>query len=70
MKIKEGYILRNVVGSYVVVPVGQATIDFNGMISLNETGAFLFQKLQQGIEREELVDALAAEYEISRQLAE
>ena len=44
MKIKEGFILRNVAGSFVVVPVGDATIDFNGMMNLNETGAFLFEK--------------------------
>lgn len=47
MKIKEGFILRNVAGSYVVVPIGEATLDFNGMMSLNETGAFLFGKLIQ-----------------------
>ena len=49
MKIKEGFILRNVAGSNVVVPVGQATVDFNGMMSLNDTGAFLFDKLTKGI---------------------
>lgn len=70
MKIKEGFILRNVAGSYVVVPIGKTTLDFNGMMSLNETGAFLFEKLQQGIERDALVDALVREYEISRNLAQ
>ena len=36
MKIKEGYILRNVAGSFVVVPVGNATLEYNGMMNLNE----------------------------------
>lgn len=70
MKIKEGFILRNVAGNHVVVPVGQATIDFNGMMSLNDTGAFLFEKLQQGIERDALIDALTAEYDVTRDVAE
>lgn len=70
MKIKEGFILRNVAGNHVVVPVGQATIDFNGMMSLNDSGAFLFEKLQQGIERDELIDALTEEYDVTRDVAE
>ena len=45
MKIKEGYILRNVAGSFVVVPIGEAASEFNGMMNLNDTGAFLFEKL-------------------------
>ena len=45
MKIREGFLLRNVAGNNVVVPIGQATLDFNGMMSLNETGAFIFSKM-------------------------
>ena len=43
MKIKEDYLLRKVAECYVVVPVGKATVDFNGMMNLNETGAFLWE---------------------------
>ena len=45
MKIKDNFILRKVADSYVVVPVGKLTLDFNGIINLNETGAFLFELL-------------------------
>ena len=45
MKIKNGFILRNVSDAYVVVAVGEAAKDFNGMITLNETGAFLWKTL-------------------------
>ncbi len=38
MKIKEDFILRKVADSYVVVPVNDMTVDFNGIINLNETG--------------------------------
>lgn len=69
MKIKEGYILREVAGSYVVLPLGDATIDFNGMASLNETGSFLFEKMQQEITEEELVNALLERYEIDEETA-
>ena len=69
MKIKEGFILRNVAGNNVVVPIGQATLDFNGMMSLNDTGAFLFGKLIEGISREDLIEAVMEEYEIDEALA-
>ncbi|MCI9617598.1 MAG: PqqD family protein [Eubacterium sp.] len=69
MKIKEGFILRNVAGNNVVVPIGQATLDFNGMMSLNDTGAFLFERLIEGTSKENLVEDLIAEYGIDRDLA-
>lgn len=69
MKIKEGFILRNVAGSNVVVPVGQATVDFNGMMSLNDTGAFLFDKLTKGTTEEQLIRDLMNEYSIDKELA-
>ena len=69
MKIKEGFILRNVAGNNVVVPIGQATLDFNGMMSLNDTGTFLFERLIEGTSKENLVEDLIAEYGIDRDLA-
>jgi hypothetical protein len=50
MKIKSGYIMREVADNYVVVPTGQATVDFNGMITLNETGAFFVGTAGRGKE--------------------
>ena len=70
MKIKEDFILRMVADSYVVVPVNKMTLDFNGIINLNETGAFLFELLQKGAERDELVDKMLEEYDVDREKAE
>ncbi len=69
MKIKSDFILRKVADSYVVVPVGKLTLDFNGIINLNETGAFLFELLQKGAEREDLIERMLEEYEVSREKA-
>ena len=65
MKIKDDFILRKVADSYIVVPVNKLTLDFNGIINLNETGAFLFSRLQQGARREELINALLEEYDVA-----
>lgn len=69
MKIKEGYILREVAGNYVVVPLGKAALDFNGMITLNEMGAFLWKRLEQGTTKEELLEAVLSEYEVTEERA-
>lgn len=61
MKIKEGFILRQVAGDTVVLPSGD--MDINAMITLNETGSFLWQKLEQETTIEELVAAVLAEYD-------
>lgn len=64
MKIKEGFVLREICGEYVVVAVGRQTLDFEGLITLNETGAFLWKHLQEECTVEELCAALTAEYAV------
>lgn len=63
MKIKEGFILKEIAGSYVVVPVGDDLVDFSLMITTNETGAFLWDCLSEDKTEEELVSLLSKEYE-------
>jgi len=70
MRIKEGYIIRKIAGSDIVVPVGENISDFNGIISLNESAAFLWKMLVDESETEQLTEGLMKEYEISRELAE
>lgn len=62
MKLSENYILRTVAGTPVVVPVGEATNDLNGMITLNESAEFIWKMLKNGAERGEILAALKAEY--------
>ena len=69
MKIKDGFILREVAGSYLVVAVGTAVKQFNGMINLNETGAFLWRLLEKGATEEESVSALLKEYDVDEETA-
>ena len=69
MKTKNGFMLRNVAGRDIVVAVGAASMDFNGIISLNETGAFLWKILQNGSDEKSLIDALLLEYDVSEDIA-
>ena len=69
MKLKENYVLRQVVDMWVVLPMGAETLNFDGVIKLNETGAVLWHALEQGGGREELADALLKEYAVEREQA-
>lgn len=69
MKIKEDFILRKIADSYIVVPVNDLTLNFNGIINLNETGAFLFEILQKGATVEELKEKMLAEFDVSSEKA-
>lgn len=69
MKIKEGYILRKVGTQNVVVAVGEASRDFNGIIRLNETGRFLWEQLSEDKTEEQLTAALLEHYEVSEDKA-
>ena len=70
MKIKYGFILREIAGNFIVIAIGNAVKDFNGVITLNETGAFLWKQLEKGATKEQLLEALLNEYEVDNQVAE
>ena len=53
----------------MVAATGKASEHFNGMMRLNESGAFAFRLMQQGITEEELTIRLMEEYEVSEQTA-
>ena len=63
MKIKEGFLLREVAGQTVVLPV-EDDLNLNMMITLNETGRFLWERLQEETDEAALVNALLAEYNV------
>ena len=63
MKIKEGFLLRHVGENHIVVAVGAAAVDFRSIITLNETGAFLWERLTEETTEDALVAALLSEYD-------
>lgn len=69
MKIKPGFMLRKIVDNWVVVPVGERVVDFNGLITLSETGAFLWDKLQNDLEKDMLIKLILEEYDVDYETA-
>lgn len=62
MKLKSGFVLSSVYGKNLVIPTGSRGADFNGMITMNETGAFLWKQLESDKSEEELVSAVCGHY--------
>ncbi len=69
MKIKTGFMIRAIADTWLVVPLGAQVVTFNGLITLNDTGAFLWQLLEQESGSETLAAALAEAYEVAPQQA-
>lgn len=69
MRMKGDFMLRQVARTWVVLPMGQSTLDLNGMLTLNESGALLWKTLEQGGSRDAMVAALTGEYDVSAERA-
>ena len=68
MRIKDGFLLRQVAGQTVVLPM-EGDLQLNMMITLNETGTFLWERLQSETTEDALVTALLAEYDVEESVA-
>ena len=68
MKLKSGFVLRKIGDKVVVLPTNK-TVDLNMMITLNDTGAFLWEHLQNEISEDELVSLLLQEYDVDEAVA-
>ena len=63
MKIKNGFIVKEIAGQCVVVALGEASKIFNGIIKLNDSARFIWEKIVAGLDREAIVSAMVEEYE-------
>lgn len=70
MKIKDGFVVEKVAGSYFAVAVGERADEFNSFLKMNESGAFLFKHLtERELEREELLSLMLSEYSVDAERA-
>ncbi len=69
MKIKDGFAKREIAGTYIVVPVGKKSYEFNGMITLNESGSFFWDCFTRDITVDEAIRLITDEYEVDEKRA-
>ena len=69
MKKIQEFILREIADEYLLIPTGKTTETFNGMITLSETAAFIYEHLEEANSFDELIDIITKEYDIDKQTA-
>lgn len=70
MEIKKKVILRAVADEYILVPVGDTVMEYNGIFIMTESARLLWDAINDGKEREDLPDVLLSEYDIDRATAQ
>ena len=68
MKIKSGYVLREIVGEYFIIPIGSESINNNRMITVNEAGKTLWDALQKDISVDGLMKIMLDTYDVDEQI--
>lgn len=63
LKTKKGFLLRRLGDEFMVVAIGEASKSFNGMIRLNDTGAFYWKELEKGSSEDDLIAKTLERYE-------
>ena len=64
MKAANGFILREIAGDTILIPSGTAAQKFNGLVTVNALGSFIWEVLQQPVTLDELVARITEEYEV------
>ena len=69
MRIKNGFVLREVAGQIMVIATGEASKDFHGMIKLNSTGKVIWLALQEGLEERAIAKRLQEQFDVDAEKA-
>lgn len=69
MRVDSGFVLREIAGDYVIIPTGKIVLTFNGLITVNEVGASIWNMLQKEVTFEEIVKGILDEYEVEESVA-
>lgn len=69
MKLKKKFLVRDILGEIVLVPIGKSNESFNGMITMNEIGKFIWDNIESAKDEEEILQKILDQYEVDREVA-
>ena len=69
MRIRDGYVLREVAGTFVIISTGSENLDFKGVITVNEVGALIWKGVEAGKSKDEIVEKILSEYDVQKEVA-
>ena len=69
MKAREGFILRNLAGEYLLMPKGEKIKNYDSVVLMNELSAFVWEKMQNPVTQSYLLEAVLNEYDVDEKTA-
>ena len=69
MRINKEFVLREIAGDYIIIPIGSTALEFHGLITVNEVGVALWKMLQEEVTFEDLVQGILTEYDVEENVA-
>ena len=69
MRLKGEFVLREVAGEIIAIPVGKTALDFNGMLCINAVSAEIWKGLQEGKTKAEILENILEEFDVSQEEA-
>ena len=69
MRIKNEFAVREVAGEFMLIPIGTAALDLNGIITTNEVGAIIWNLLDSVETEDELIACILNEYDVNEAVA-
>ncbi|MBQ8208297.1 MAG: PqqD family protein [Clostridia bacterium] len=69
MKISEGFVVQKIGESFYAVPVNKNPAIGNGMIKLNESAYLMWKKIEEGLDLDQIAEALTEEYNVDKETA-
>lgn len=69
MKVDNKFILREIAGDYIIIPTGKTVLEFNGLLTVNEVGASIWNMLQSEVTFEGILEGILSEYDVEESVA-
>ena len=69
MKLDKEFVLREIAGDYIIIPTGKTVLEFNGLITVNEVGVFIWNMLKDEVTMDDIVAKIVEEYEVEDSVA-
>ena len=69
MKITKEFVLRDIAGEHILIPIGATALELNGLITVNEVGVTIWKLLQNEVTFDEIIAAVLEEYEVEEETA-
>lgn len=70
MKVRKDFVLRETAGDYMIIPTGRTVQSFDGLITVNEVGADLWDMLQSEVTFDDLLRGILTIYDVDKETAE